>query len=385
MSFADDMARKGAQINHEPQRTGPVWEGPESDGPNGGITFSLLSRFLVCRERFRVYAVEGLTTDGGWNHRLGYGDFWHICEEAHAGKEPDSWMRCLTAQARKAAQAHPTQAKEILHWYNVCTGQFPVYVDYWKNHPEIQERQSLLSEYSFRIPYTLPSNRVVYLRGKFDSVDLVGKGKSRGVWLQENKSKGDIRADRIAQQLTFDLQTMLYLTALRQYQLDSFWRRANKMWRDLPIMGVRYNVVRRPLSGGRHTIKQHEPRGSKPGETTEAFYARLQGLIESEPEYFFMRWNVPVTEGDITRFRQRCLDPILEELCQWWDHVSRCQDDPQLSIWDQAGSGVGLHYQRPYGVYNALDEGGSTDLDSYLESGSTVGLHRVETLFPELT
>ena len=36
-------------------------------------------------------------------------------------------------------------------------------------------------------------------------------------------------------------------------------------------------------------------------------------------------------------------------------------------------------------VYNVLDEGGSSDLDAYLESGSEAGLQRIENLFPELT
>lgn len=35
--------------------------------------------------------------------------------------------------------------------------------------------------------------------------------------------------------------------------------------------------------------------------------------------------------------------------------------------------------------YNVLDEGGSSDMDAMLESGSEVGLQRTENLFPELT
>ena len=51
----------------------PLWEGPAGTGPNGGITFSLLSRFLVCRERFRVHAVLGLRPADDFNHRLEFG------------------------------------------------------------------------------------------------------------------------------------------------------------------------------------------------------------------------------------------------------------------------------------------------------------------------
>jgi hypothetical protein len=47
-------------------------------------------------------------------------------------------------------------------------------------------------------------------------------------------------------------------------------------------------------------------------------------------------------------------------------------------------SAVG-HWQHPFGVYNVLDEGGSSDLDNYLESGTEIGLARTTNLYPELT
>ena len=43
-----------------------------------------------------------------------------------------------------------------------------------------------------------------------------------------------------------------------------------------------------------------------------------------------------------------------------------------------------LTWRHPFGSVNWLDEGGSSDLDEYLATGSTVGLRQVEELFPEL-
>src|SRR6185369_9120155 len=63
-----------------------VWAGPMDAGPTGGITQSLLSMFLVCRERFRLRVIEGLHSFDRFNHRIEYGSMWHICEEVHAGK-----------------------------------------------------------------------------------------------------------------------------------------------------------------------------------------------------------------------------------------------------------------------------------------------------------
>jgi hypothetical protein len=279
-------------------------------------------------------------------------------------------------------ERYPTDGEQINKWYNVCKRQFPVYVAYWSKHPDVQERRPLLQEEAFRVPYTLPSGRTVFLRGKWDSVDLVGEGRTTGIWLQENKTKGDIDESRVARQLTFDLQTMLYMVALWAWRGNKTVCDVYANNPDLTIKGVRYNVIRRPLSGGRHTIVQHKPSKSNPaGESTSAYYDRLGGLIEEDPGYFFMRWNVEVTPGEVDQFRERCLDPILESLCNWW----HCILNRPMTGKDYDNLLFGLHYQHPFGVYNPMDEGRASDLDNYILTGSEVGLERVENLFPELS
>ncbi len=361
---------------------GPVWEGPESDGQNGGITFSLLSRFLSCRERFRILTVEGFKLREGFNQRLEYGNMWHLCEEVYALEGVKPVNEKLLNYCKGLLERYPTDGEQINKWYNVCKRQFPVYVAYWSKHPDVQERRPLLQEEAFRVPYTLPSGRTVFLRGKWDSVDLVGEGRTTGIWLQENKTKGDIDESRVARQLTFDLQTMLYMVALWAWRGNKTVCDVYANNPDLTIKGVRYNVIRRPLSGGRHTIVQHKPSKSNPaGESTSAYYDRLGGLIEEDPGYFFMRWNVEVTPGEVDQFRERCLDPILESLCNWW----HCILNRPMTGKDYDNLLFGLHYQHPFGVYNPMDEGRASDLDNYILTGSEVGLERVENLFPELS
>jgi hypothetical protein len=237
----------------------------------------------------------------------------------------------------------------------------------------------LFAESVFAVPYRLPSGRIVTLRGKFDSVDLIGLARSQRVYLQENKAKGDIDELMLRRQLQFDLQTMLYLVALRDGNLIDFHK--------MPIGGVRYNVIRRPLSGGKGSIKPHKEKVTKkkttPAETKEHFYKRLAELIEADCPTFFMRWKVEITPGDLHAFEQRFLIPCLESLCDWWEAMENCQFDPWHST---RGNGkIRYHYQHPYGIYNALAEGGSTTLDDYLASGSEAGLSHCTNLFPELT
>lgn len=353
----------------------PVWNGPEGDGQKGGITQSMLSRWLCCRERFRLRVVEGLTTADMFNHRMEYGQMWHTCEEAHAANKPIG--NSLKDYAQQLCRRYPLQQEQVQHWYNVCKTQFPFYIQYWAKHPDVKDRTPLLQEQVFDVPYKLPSGRVVRLRGKWDSVDLIGKGKSAAVYLQENKSKGDIVEEQLKRQLGFDLQTFFYLIALLVGGRSGVVIHP-AIAPNASIKGIRYNVIRRPLSGGKGSIRKHQPTKSNPaGETDEEFYARLGEVIMEDPPYWFMRWRVEVTSQDVERFKHEFLDNVLEELCNWWDWI----DSPAGRKDPFADS---IHFRLPYGIWNPLTENGSSEVDEYLFSGSMVGLQQGSKLFREL-
>lgn len=366
----------------------PLWKGPEIDG----ITYSLLCRFLSCRERFRVTVIDGLRPTDSFNHRLEYGSMWHLCEESFAserrhfdgelsGVDTTLWSDNLEEYAQKLCQKYPIQQEQVEHWYNVCRTQFPVYVRYWSKQPDVKDRTPLLQETAFSVPYKLPSGRIVRLRGKWDSVDLIGKGKQAGIYLQENKTKGDIDERSLRRQLGsgFDLQTMIYLVALEGHQFpDGIGKgrpdRLNAA--GIRITGIRYNVVRRPLSGGKGSIVRHKATKKEPEETKEAFYKRLSAIIEASPQEFFMRWKIEISAADVERFRRECLDPILDQLYNWWEWASNptgahFQFNP-------------IHWRHPYGVWNPMDQGFESELDEYLIAGNRTGLKRATTLFPEL-
>jgi hypothetical protein len=326
-----------------------------------------------------------------------YGQMWHTCEEAFAGYKPSTdardktlpcgpWAEKLKLYCQNLCKQYPLQQEQVQHWYNVCKIQFPIYVQHWAKHQDVKDRTPLLQEQVFDVPYELPHTKsVVRLRGKWDSVDLIGKGKNAAVYLQENKTKGDVVEEQLKRQLGFDLQTMMYLIALEEtWQVrgrkGSFPSGSpEKSLAENPIAGIRYNVIRRPLSGGKGSIRKHQPTKSNPsGETDAEFYARLGQVIMEDPGYYFMRWKVEITREDVTRFRHEFFDNTLEELCNWWRWVSSPQGrkDPFADP---------IHYRLPYGVYNPLLEGGSSDLDEYLATKSEVGLIRNKPLFTELT
>lgn len=203
-----------------------------------------------------------------------------------------------------------------------------------------------------------------------------------GAYLFETKVKGDVNERDLLRQLRFDLQTMMYLVAL--YKLRDSIEDAKLRRYMGSIRGVRYNVVRRPLSGGKGSIVQHKATKKQPAETKKEFYQRLSGIIEDSPQDFFFRWKVEITPDEVMEFEKRTLVPLLESLCDWWAWVSnpkRLEHGPFAS---SGGHVNRLHWQHPHGVYNPIDEGYSGDVDGYIESGSEVGLHRVDDLFPEL-
>lgn len=344
----------------------------------------MLSRYLCCKERFRLYAMDGLRTVDEFNHRIEYGNLWHTVEEA-VGKGKD-WQIELKAHAEKLMDKYRTQKDEIYKWYRVCHTQFPIYLKHWVQNTQEKAAKPVFAEQVFRVPYRLPSRRIVQLRGKWDGGVLAPNDAGEvGLWLNEHKTKGDIKPDQLQRQLTFDLQTMMYVVALREPVPGSIHAKRSE-----PIMGVRYNVVRRPLSGGKGSIVKHKPTKSNPqGESDEQYYARLGQYIKDEPDHYFMRWNISIGKPDVERFKTQCLVPILENVCddyEWWDV---CWKD-NIPVFDidtrerRFPDHSYRHFVTPYGVYNPLLEGGTGDLDDYMQTGSETGLRRVTELFEEL-
>jgi hypothetical protein len=356
----------------------PLWKGPEKDG----ITFSLLCKFLVCRERFRLLVVEGLkdSRDVEFSHALEYGNLWHRAEEAHAAGE--DWREAVKALSQRIREHYPTHERALAKWTRLCLIQFPLYCNYWasvsRKQPE-GKKKPLLQEYAFKIPYQLSYGRVVVLRGKFDSVFL----RSKRVWLQENKTKGEIDEEGITSTISENLQTMLYLIALEYSLKHDRWADGLSKKQGQPkydIGGVLYNVVRRPLSD-RHSIRQRK------GESEIAFFKRLSEQIKTNPAHHFKRWDAIISTSDIETFKRECFDPILEQLCDWWDWIRL---DPFNPWKDRKPEGNPLtfrnkhHFRFPWGIYNSLASGWRGDYFDYLTKGKQIGVTRVNTLFPEL-
>lgn len=390
----------------------PLWRGPGLDGD--GITNSLLCKFLQCRERFRLQVVEGLKEDEGFNAAIEYGSMWHEMEEATAKRKDP--IRAAGSYRDKLREQYPGAEGSINKWFKLAKRVYPVYRKHWAKHPDTKKRKTVAAEVSFRVPYQLPSGRSVLLRGKWDWVFKQGSG----IWLMEHKTKGRIDEAGLQATVHENLQTMLYLIALKTEQerlkngkgkkppvhscLD---RKQQTELALLPIKGIVYNVAKRPLSD-QHAQKQRKGREvwnktktrkiRKGAETEDQFLDRVAADIAKDPKPNFMRWKATIGKTDVVKFKRECFDPILEDLCEWWESLEENPFDPWTLNACPYCKGKHpcehcngedrlpnpFHYRFPWGVYHNLASGFRGDFFEYLTTGRKDKLIRVDTLFPEL-
>jgi hypothetical protein len=357
--------------------TKPIWDGPEVNSPNGGVTQSLLGKFLACPKRFKVFIIDKLKPRSTFNHKLEYGNMFHLCDELYSSSNIGvgsnlGWSYALKEYAEQLCRLYPFSQEEIYKWYSVCLCQFPVYISYWeKNYHSMKfGNRPIAKEHVFCVPYELPSGRTVYLRGKMDWID----DDNSEIWLGDTKTKGEVDVSKIERQLKYDLQTMIYLIALRHTY-------GNK------VKGIRYNVIRRPLSGGKGSIRQTK------NESIDQYYNRLAKYIQDEPETYFFRWETEKSEEDIEVFEKETLIPTLERLCIWWDCQTVINYKEQLIR--SPGSSASwtsnilttlldnIQYTTPFGIPSITNDYGS-EYDDYILTGSTANLEECTEMFTEL-
>lgn len=376
-----------------------LWKGPVIDG----ITFSMLSKFICCRERFRMHVVEGVREARDFDATVEYGNLWHAAEEAVAMNR--EWLAPMKAHYTKLLSDYVGRETDIVKWYTIAKGTFPMYLEHWKkNDPDARQRVPVLAERVFSVMIRLPSGRSIRLRGKIDSVFRI----LWGLYVMENKTKGKIDELGLQKTVANNLQTLIYVTVLNACLSADAKGNAvidlgngdkkliiPKQKKPIIVQGVLYNVHRRPL-GDNRAIKR------KKTETEAQFYKRLFGNIAKEPAYSFLRWKINLTPADLNRFCGRTLYPILEQVLDWWESI---ENDP-FNPWIDSRLGdvkkiIGaeptpnkLHWQTPWGVYNSLFDGVRGNYFDYLTSANAhqpidpeelpSSLQRVEELFPEL-
>jgi hypothetical protein len=308
-SKVGDKKLRKLSFNKRNPKVDPMW-----DLDRDGITYSTMSKFMNCRERFRLSVVEG------WqpkkiNLPLEFGNVFHLFTEARLqGMDPEDMEFIGVNYIRERAEddaADSETVQELNQLLFVSHVTYIEYCKYWEATPSFKDGNKNIydrdidwigKETPFDINHRMPNGRVIRLRGKRDG-DFYRRRGQKEPYLLETKTKGNIDEMGIRDSLFKDMQTGLYL-----YSMQKDYR--------LTPAGCLYNVIRRA---------QLKPRKDEP---PRAFADRVQKDIQLRPEWYFMRWRVEIEEGDIQRFIDRMLNPILHQICQWWDSVKKNPLDP---------------------------------------------------------
>lgn len=276
-----------------------------------GVSSSLLSLFLTCREQFRLSVVDG------WKSRteplyFGFGTCGHwLLERAYqvrTGKCPDkTWLKHRLREYEKAWTAsakQPTakqmEQQDMIYGLHECL--MPSYFKRWSGdwggkYPRptkvANPKKWLALEQRFTVPFEFPDGRVVPIRGTRDGMYECG---SRGMWVFDSKFRSVIIEDDILDTFPFDLQQMLYLWAA--------WRETGKV-----PSGAVLNVTRRP---GHRLGKQ---------ELVSDFYDRVAAEVADRNrwDHYFMRFQLEITKGELQEWEDRTLRPLLLDLRGWWE------------------------------------------------------------------
>lgn len=288
---------------------------------NDGVTYSFLDEFQKCREQARLSYVVGYT-QVEMVEAFEYGNCIHNCLEAYgkANRETINHNKVLNEYRDKRKQTlRAAEQQELNRIVETARLVWPAYLKWWtaKGGMEtLPDCEFVSLEEDFKFPHTLPGGQEIILRGRLDGV-LRYQGQ---LWLMENKTKSVVD-ERIADYLPHDMQTMMYCHCVEQKYGE-------------PVAGILYNVVRRP--GLKYSAK--DP-------SLANLLQRIAADLAERPEFYFLRWNVYLAPGDIAKWVDRVLNPILRNVVLWWEEIQENPFDP-WSIPNRVH-----HYASPAGLY----------------------------------
>ena len=302
---------KGVRVKRK--NTKELWQGKHRSSWSfwkDGVSSSLLSLFLSCREQFRLEVVEG------WRSRteplfFGFGTCGHWILEKAYGRLPipnEKWLNSILPDYHKQWEASvkmPTakQYEQQTRIYRMMRALMPTYFKRWAGDWSRHRYSSTTGvanpvewvalEKRFEVPYVFPDGETVPIRGTRDGIFKDKRGK---LWIIDSKFRSIIKHDDIIETMEYDLQQMLYLWAATQELIQ------------LPA-GTILNVVRRP---GQILGKN---------ELEDDYYSRMREDIENPKrwDHYFMRFELAVVIQDIRRWQMLVLDPLMHDVRAWWE------------------------------------------------------------------
>jgi len=277
------------------------------DPKTDGVTFSLLSTFLDCREKARLH-LNGWTstnasmaiTFGSIVHKI---DEW-VRDQIRKGdlKEPPSEDKIKglikdveTLWHKDNPRAGSRELEYLELSLLMAEGVLPSYFKYWyKDYTDLKWERV---EGVFKVPFSTEDRQGIkhetFLRGKIDGSFQLKNG---GTWLFETKTKSRIDEEILADILPFEMQANIYLSVLRRIE--------NKN-----PSGLLYNIIRRP------SLRQRK------NESIKTFADRITKDVKDRPDWYFIRMEMSIDPSEIDRFEMG-LEDLVSDFLLWWSGKS---------------------------------------------------------------
>lgn len=252
-----------------------------------GVTQSMLTSFLSCRQKFR-YQQEGYEIPGG-SSALRFGSMVHAFTELihkdfmeygispiakdceRYGQLYDLWAPDYIDEMMKEGLGK-SDLDEMDTFIAIAEPLIRAYCKNWKKDWVKSRWHSV--ESCFNVPFA--GDQVLYgpvnLRGMRDAIQL----RKRKLWLFETKTFSR-DAKNISDTLMFDFQNLFYLTAT-ELEIGK------------PLEGVVYNQIRRPQ------LKQGES-------SHDEYIERIADDIAERTDFYFIRYEVDYPEKVLAAFQ----------------------------------------------------------------------------------
>jgi hypothetical protein len=297
MSLEPESARRAAGV----RQLGPIKQSGVWDLYRDGVTNSLIRSFLSCRKQTELAYVDGWTNIYP-KYALEFGTVVHEALRAAYSNgakpigEKGSLKLAQSYFAGRKLNSHPltgeqiSAGKEMENWREEITGlagaMMPSYFRKWKEDfsPAIKW---LHAESRFCVPFEVVPGVWIALQGMIDGVF---KRKGRIYLLDTKTYSRAVDDDDSAAMLAFDFQLKLYSLVwmiLTGVQPDGIVRNA-----------IRKSALSR--SGG-----------------TKAFVEATRADVAKRPQHYFQRFTHRFGPGDLRRWAEGVLRPVIFEIMRW--------------------------------------------------------------------
>ena len=263
----------------------PVWAGPAV----GGITQSLMSRFLECPFRFYLYAFLGLEENEPLHPNLIWGDIFHKGLEHYI--PGGNLQEAKEAMWEYGNTEYPRMPSTYLH---TTEQMLKLYNRSFLTSNGVLE--DMKTEQKFSVPEVVEGFDVVY-RGKADGYN---KPCRYGV---EHKCKGKIEPALSRAESPIDQQVLLYSYCLN-------------------IRHWTYDIIRIPEA-------QFMAPQRRPGESGASYAHRIFNTqtgqeypISRHPYAWINQFHFDVDKAQIDAFMDYTWRPLVYRLCRWWKHIT---------------------------------------------------------------